>query len=169
MVHAAGFRPWFDHARLPIPPLAHERSAGARIRATVSDQLAPVGKTRFRAPFRCLSSANSPLCSRLPALRARRRACARYDARPGRHSAFTAIPRGWPLSRTPNAEAYVVPLHQAPVPLRRIAMRCSRYGTAVIIAWLGGAGKIGVSGLFLINNAWKILGRGKSGAAAGDS
>ena len=57
-VHAAGFRPWFDHALLPIPRFTQRISAGARMRATlVNDCLAAAVKTRLRAPFGGLSRA----------------------------------------------------------------------------------------------------------------
>ena len=47
-VHAAGFRPWHAHARLPIPALSHGISAGARNRATLD-------MTASRQPVRPVS------------------------------------------------------------------------------------------------------------------
>ena len=57
-VHAAGFRPWFDHARLPIPSL-HAKDIGRGTDAchVSTDCLAAAVKTRLRAPFGGLSRA----------------------------------------------------------------------------------------------------------------
>jgi hypothetical protein len=84
--------------------------------------------------------------------------CALRRASGAKIGVAAAIPRGWPLSRTPGMGLCVVSPYQAPVPPRRIAMRGSRCGTKEIIAWCEGAGKIGVSGLISIGNARKFLG-----------
>ena len=84
-LHASVSAPRFDHATLPIPSLSQRISAGARNRATVSWLLSQPLDT-FPCPVSVSPPANSPLCSRHPALRARGRTCARYDARPGRNS-----------------------------------------------------------------------------------
>jgi hypothetical protein len=66
-----------------------------------------------------------------------------------RRTIFCDGPRHGALRRLPTPAT--------PAPPRRIAMRGSRCGTAVIIAWLERAWKNGVSGLYSINNAAKLL------------
>jgi hypothetical protein len=155
-VHASGSAPWFDHARLPISPLAQRLSAGARNRATVI-------MTASRQPVRHRSVPRSVvfpaqlrfLCVQGPwpfgvndpagGWQVRSRAFARNRRDRRSRSApgllcLTGTPGPFSARRRtifcqgPGMELCVVSPHQAPVPPRRIAMRCSRGGTGVIFA-----------------------------------
>ena len=130
LVHASRSAPWFDHARLPIPPLWQGRSAGARNRATLilaasRQPLRPVSVPRFGVSIRELATLlpSSGLAGRKTGM------CALQRASGAITGVSTAVPRGWPLSRTPDGGICVVPLHQAPVPPRHDASWGSRCGT----------------------------------------
>ena len=159
-VHASGSAPRFDHARLPIPSLSHEVSAGARNRATVM--------TSLRWPVRHVSVHRSVsihvhelgLSAPIPVPDVsgpgRTGLCARQRT-PDNGLATTA--RGDPFSRTPDAGLCVVSPHQAPVPSRHDASRCSRGRDEVILAQFQTPWKIGVKPLILFQKARTVLNR----------
>ena len=128
-VHAAGFRPWYDHATLPILPSSHRGSAGAHSRAELV--WLPRGSRRHMNAPRSVSIHVRDSLSLRPSFPG--------DTASGRIGlcAVQRTPGTWHWRHDPrgalHADArcgcYVLSPQRAPVPPRPGDPGCSRCGT----------------------------------------
>ena len=85
-VHAAGFRPWHDHARPDLSTFAWRIGRGTKPCHVSNDCLAAADKTRYRAPFGGSSRATPvPLRHRMPRERPRLFSLPAHDVPPAIH------------------------------------------------------------------------------------
>ena len=178
-VHATPFRPWFDHAALPIPPLWQRISAGARMRATLSLTSLRWSEGPSPCPVRWFFPRNSgpsasgslglagskpfrpaarPVRGSAPNRRDRRSRSAPGPPMPHRHARTFFSRRRTIFCTGPMTGICVVPPPPAPAPPRRIAMRCSRCRTKTILARFPTPWKIEAKPLALLKKSRTLVG-----------